>query len=136
MSVDPLASAIRLASTALDNQSTRMRVVAENLANAQSAGDAPGAAPYRRKTVTFAEVALGATGPRVSIGRDGSELPMRHDPAHPAADANGMVRMPNVQPLVEAADMREASRAYEANVEVMRQARDLIHATIDLMRSR
>ena len=134
---DPLAASMRMSATALDNQSTRMRVVAENLANAQSTGDAPGAAPFRRKTVSFARVVADeATGPRARIATDRSPLPVRHDPNHPAADADGMVRMPNVSPLVEMADMREASRAFESNVEVMRQTRELIHATIDLLRSR
>ena len=135
--VDPLAASLRMSATALDNQSTRMRVVAENLANAQSTGDAPGEAAYRRKTVSFARVAAEpATGPRVRVDADRSTLPMRHDPNHPAANADGMVQTPNVSPLVEMADMREATRAYEANVEVLRQTRDLIHATIDLMRNR
>lgn len=135
--LDPLAASMRMSATALDNQSTRMRVVAENMANARSTGDAPGEAAYRRKTVSFARIAAEPLpGPRARIGADRSALPTHHDPNHPAADAAGMVSMPNVSPLVEMADMREATRAYEANVEVMRQTRELIHATIDLMRSR
>ena len=137
MSVDPLAASMRMSATALDNQSTRMRVVAENLANAQSTGDRPGEAAYRRRTVSFARVtAEPAAGPRVRIGTDRSALPSRHDPNHPAADAAGMVSTPNVSPLVEMADMREASRAFEANVEVLRQTRQLVHTTIDLLRNR
>ena len=135
--IDPLAASMRMAALALDNQSTRMRVVSENLANAQSTGDRPGEAPYRRKTVSFALVAAGgASGPRATIGLDRSALPTRHDPDHPAADAGGTVRLPNVEPLVEMADMREASRLFEANVQVLRQARELVNSTIDLLRSR
>ena len=134
---DPLGAAMRMAQLALDNQSTRMRVVSENLANAQSTADAPGADPYRRKTVSFAEVSMEApSGPRARIGTDRSAFGSRHDPDHPAANAEGNVAMPNVSPLVEMADMREASRLFEANVQVLRQARNLVSSTIDLMRNR
>ena len=135
--IDPLAASMRMAQRAIDNQSTRMRVVSENLANAHSTGTRAGEEGYRRKTVSFALVAAEpAPGPRARIGTDPSELPLRHDPDHPAADARGMVRMPNVEPLVEMADMREASRLFEANVQVVTQTRDLINTTIDLLRSR
>ena len=135
--IDPLAASMRMAQTAIDNQSTRMRVVSENLANAHSTGDRPGEAAFRRKTVSFAAVVPEPSGDRrTRIGVDRSDLPMRFDPDHPAADAEGMVRMPNVSPLVEMADMREASRLFEANVQVVRQTRDLINSTIDLLRSR
>ena len=136
--IDPLAASMRMAARALDNQSARMRVVAENLANAHSTGDRPGEAAFRRKLVTFQEVTpdLAAPGLPHRIHADRTALPATHDPAHPAADENGMVLRPNVVPLVEVADMREASRAFEANVQVMRQTRELINATIDLLRNR
>lgn len=135
--LDPLAASMRMSATALDNQSTRMRVVAENMANARSTGDAPGEAAYRRKTVSFARIAAEPVpGPRARIATDRSALPTHHDPNHPAADAKGMVSMPNVSPLVEMADMREANRSYEANLQVMGQVRDMIRSTIDLMRGR
>ena len=134
---DPLAASLRMAQRAIDNQSTRMRVVSENLANAHSTGTRPGEDAYRRKTVSFALVAAEqGSGPRARIGTDRSDLPVRHDPDHPAADADGMVRMPNVSPLVEMADMREASRLFDANVQVVRQTRELINTTIDLLRNR
>lgn len=135
--IDPLGAAMRMAQTALDNQSTRMRVVSENLANAHSTGDRPGEAAYRRRTVAFELIAaVPAHGPRARIGVDRSPLPTRHDPDHPAAGPDGTVSLPNVEPLVEMADMRAASRLFEANVQVVRQTRELMNATIDLLRSR
>ena len=135
--VDPLSASMGMAARALDNQSTRMRVVAENLANAHSTGDAPGASAFRRKLVSFSEVRPEpGTGPALRITHDRTALPATHDPGHPAADENGMVLRPNVVPLVEVADMREASRAFEANVQVLRQTKELINATIDLLRNR
>ena len=135
--LDPLSASMRMAARALDNQSTRMRVVAENLANAHSTGDAPGAPAYRRKLVSFAEItAAPQPGVPSRIVADRAALPLAHDPAHPAADRNGMVQRPNVVPLVEIADMREASRAFETNVEVLKQTRELINGTIDLLRNR
>lgn len=137
MSGDALGAAMRVAALGLDNEALRMRVVSENIANARSTGDAPGEAAYRRKTVSFAEVTgTPRDGPRVRVATDRSALPLAYQPGHPAADARGMVAMPNVSMLTEIADMREATRAYEANVQVLRQTRDLVNTTIDLLRTR
>lgn len=137
--IDPLLSATRLASAGLEAQSLRMRVVSENLANAQSTGETPGADPYARKTVTFRaemERALGAASVRVSgIGNDTAPFRTEHDPANPAADEKGMVKLPNVNMLVEMADMREANRSYEANLQVIKQARAMVAGMIDLLKS-
>ncbi len=137
--MDPLQAATRIAGAGLESQSTRLRVVAENLANAQSTGDAPGADPYRRKTVSFASELDRASGlPLVrvrNVGVDASPFRVSHDPGHPAADASGNVKTPNVDPLVETADMREANRAYQANVQIVKQARDLFSMTLDLLKS-
>ena len=136
--MDPLTTALRVASTGLGAQSERLRVVSENLANAQSTGDAPGAEPYRRKTISFAAELDRATGGSLvevnEIGRDDSDFPVEFMPGHEAADENGYVKMPNVNVLIEMADMSEANRSYEANLQVIKQARDLISMTIDLMR--
>ena len=136
--MDPLAAALKVASSGLGAQSERLRVVSENLANAQSTGDAPGAEPYRRKTISFAAELDRATGGSLvevnEIGRDDSNFPVEFMPGHEAADENGYVRMPNVNVLIEMADMSEANRSYEANLQVIKQARDLISMTIDLMR--
>lgn len=136
---DPLQSALKIAASGLSAQSTRLRIVSENIANAQSTGKTPDADPYRRKTVSFRtelENSTGAEQVRVAeVGRDTSPFIEQYDPSHPAADARGYVRYPNVNMVVEMADMREANRSYEANLQVVRQARDLISMTIDLLRS-
>lgn len=137
--IDPLLSASRLAAAGLQAQSVRMRVVSENLANAQSTGETPGSAPYARKTVTFmAELdrAAGAASVKLSeIGTDATPFRTEHDPSHPAADENGVVKLPNVNMLVEMADMREANRSYEANLQVIKQARAMVASVIDLLKS-
>jgi flagellar basal-body rod protein FlgC len=136
--MDALATALKVAASGLGVQSERLRVVSENLANAQSTGDTAGADPYRRKTVTFAsELDRASGGALVEISgivRDPSQFPVEFMPGHEAADENGYVRMPNVNVLIEMADMSEANRSYEANLQVIKQARDLISMTIDLMR--
>ncbi len=137
--IDPLLAASRLASNGLEVQSVRMRIVSENLANAQSTGDAPGADPYSRKTVSFRaemERALGAASVKVSgIGTDRAPFRTEYDPSNPAADERGMVKLPNVNMLVEMADMREANRSYEANLQVIKQARAMVAGMIDLLKS-
>lgn len=137
--MDPLSTALKVAASGMSAQSERLRVVSENLANAQSTGDTPGADPYRRKTITFAAEVDRASGSAMvdvtSISRDLGEFPVEFQPGHEAADDNGYVKMPNVNVLVEMADMREANRGYEANLQVIKQARDLISMTIDLMRN-
>ncbi|HVK91511.1 MAG TPA: flagellar basal body rod protein FlgC, partial [Mycoplana sp.] len=123
----------------LEAQSTRIRIVSENLANARSTGDAPGADPYRRKTVTFVSELDRASGAALvevdRLAEDESEFSAEFDPGNPAADEKGMVKIPNVNVLVEMADMREANRSYEANLQSIKQSRDLISATIDLLRA-
>lgn len=137
--MDPLVAALKVSASGLGVQSERLRVVSENLANAQSTGDAPGAEPYRRKTISFAAELDRASGGSLvevnEIGRDQSAFPVEFIPGHEAADASGYVKMPNVNVLIEMADMSEANRSYEANLQVIKQARDLISLTIDLMRS-
>lgn len=137
--MDPIATALKVAGSGLHAQSERLRIVSENLANAQSTGDTPGAEPYRRKTIAFQAEMDRQTGGdfvRISqISRDDSQFPVQFDPGHEAADANGYVKLPNVNTLIEMADMSEANRAYQANLQVIKQARDLISMTIDLMRS-
>lgn len=136
---DPMQVAIKVAASGLEAQSRRMLVVSENLANAESTGKTPGAAPYTRKTVSFDSALDDASGAAlVKVDRvDTDKKPYRieYDPSHPAADANGNVKLPNVDMLVELADMRETNRSYEANLQVVKQARSLISMTIDLLRS-
>lgn len=137
--MDPLVSALKVSASGLEAESTRLRIVSENIANARSTGDVAGADPYRRKTVSFAaevDRASGASTVQIDrLGTDDSDFSTEFDPGNPAADSKGMVKMPNVNILVEMADMREANRSYEANLQTTRQARDLISATIDLLKA-
>lgn len=136
--IDPLAASMRVAGAGLAAQSARLRVVSENMANAQSTGTAPGADPYARKTISFVnefDRASGASLVRVNgIGIDPTPFAIERDPGNPAADANGDVKRSNVNLLVEMADMREANRAYEADLQIMKQSRDLLAMTIDLLK--
>jgi flagellar basal-body rod protein FlgC len=139
MPVDPLSLASRIAASGLSVQETRMRVVSENLANAQSTGNTPGADAYRRKTISFSwelDRTIGASRAEVAkIDVDPADFTIEYDPGNPAADSNGMVKMPNVNVLVELADMREANRSYEANLQTVKQTRELVSMTIDLLRA-
>lgn len=137
--MDPLVSTLKVAATGMTAQSERLRIVSENIANSQSTGGTPGADPYQRKTITFAAELDRTTGASTvnveSIARDRSEYPLEYLPGHEAADENGYVKTPNVNMLVEMADMREAIRGYEANLQSIKQARELISMTIDLLRN-
>ncbi len=139
MTIDPLALSVDVAASGLKAQSERLRIVSENLANAQSTGRTPGSDPYQRKTVSFISALdpdSGGAYVRInSVERDTTAFPIEYDPTHQAADENGFVKLPNINVLIEMADMTEANRSYEANLQVVRQARELISMTIDLMRA-
>ena len=133
-----LTSAMTIAAAGMRVQSARLRVTAENLANAESAARAPGGDPFRRKTVVFAsrrdrEAGIELVDVR-RYGVDPTDFELRHQPGHPGADAKGYVKYPNVNPLVELADMREAQRSYEANLTALQLARAMIGRTLDLLR--
>jgi flagellar basal-body rod protein FlgC len=131
-------SSLQIAASGLNAQTSRMRVIAENLANADSVGRSPDEDPYRRKIPTFKAVfdsELGAS--RVQIGKlayDLTSFETRYEPGHPAADASGYVRYPNVNSLIESMDMREAQRTYEANLNVVTSTRQMLGQTLDLLR--
>ena len=135
---DPLQATLRIAGSGLEAQSVRLRVISENIANAQSTGDTPGADPYTRQTISFDSAldrSLGAPLVRVkTIGRDDAPYKVEHDPGNPAADAAGFVKMPNVDVLTELADMREANRTYEANLQVAKQSAELLGQTVSLLK--
>lgn len=122
--MDDLDSASGIALSAMKAQSTRLRVISENMANADSVATVAGGDPYRRKTVHFRNVLdeeLGAKIVKVDkIRNDQSKLPTKHDPNHPGANQQGYVLMPNVNPLIEMMDMREAQRSYEAALNVIK----------------
>lgn len=130
---------LRIAASGLRAQNGRMRVIAENIANADSTARTPGADPYRRKVPTFVskfDKDLGAA--TVTLGRverDKTDFKTRYEPGHPAADANGYVKYPNVERLVETVDMREAQRSYEANLNIVTATRRMISKTLDILKA-
>ncbi len=130
---------LRIAASGMQVQSGRMRVIAENIANANSTAQTAKEEPYRRKIPTFKasfSKELEATDVRLgAVKRDASDFPTRYEPAHPAADANGYIKTPNVNTLVEAMDMRDAQRTYEANVNVVSATRRMLSRTIDMLRN-
>ena len=133
-----LETSLKIAAAGMQAQSARLRVTAENLANAQSTSQVPGGDPYRRKTISFANALDRATGAELvqvrRYGEDPAAFEERFEPSHPAANEAGYVRYPNVNPLVELMDMREAQRSFEANLTAMQQARDMLQRTLDLLR--
>jgi flagellar basal-body rod protein FlgC len=134
-----LVKSMKISAAGMQSQGTRLRVISENIANADSLAQAPDGDPYRRKTVTFRNALdreLAANTVRVHrILPDRSEFERKYDPAHPAADRDGYVRVPNVKPLVEMMDMREAQRSYEANLNVIEVSKRMLMRTIDLLRN-
>ena len=135
--VPPRNNAMAVAASALKAQQSRMRVIAENIANAQSTATVAGGEPYRRQTPVFqARKVDGATGVVLAEVRpDQSPFRVEYDPSHPAANAEGYVQRPNVDTLVEAMDMREAQRSYEANLNLISSTRRMIQRTIDILRA-
>ncbi len=136
--VDSLAATFSIANSALSAQSQRIRIATENLANADSTGNTPGANPYTRKVITFESKLDEATGANLvtASGEEFDRSPYRMEkmPGHPAADKNGNVKLPNVNVIVELADIREGNRSYDTNVQVVSQVRALVNMTIDLLK--
>lgn len=130
------SAAMAIAASALKAQQGRMRVIAENIANANSTSRTPGGDPYRRQTPMFEPTRIaGGTGVTMTgVEPDGGDFRRQYDPGHPSADAEGYVKLPNVNTLVEALDMREAQRAYEANLNVIETARSMQMRTLDLLK--
>jgi flagellar basal-body rod protein FlgC len=133
-----LMESLMISAAGMRAQGQRLRVVAENLANADSVAEVPGGDPYRRKTISFKnqlDRELGMETVQVSkVGEDPSDFRMKYDPGNPAADAKGYVKLPNVNSLIEMSDMREAQRSYEANLRAIEVARSMLQRTIDLIR--
>ena len=132
---DPLIAAMKISASGLEAQSMRVRVISENLANAQSTGSTPGSDPFRRKTISFGDELDRVSGATLvgvqGVQTDQSPFPLEFDPGNPAANAAGYVKKPNVNQILE---MREANRSYESNLQVVKQAREMISMTIDLLR--
>lgn len=129
-------STMAVATSALRAQQGRMRVIAENIANANSTARTPGGDPYRRQVPVFKPTRIdGAEGVQMlRVEDDTSDFKTEYDPGNPAADDKGYVKLPNVNSLVEALDMKEAQRAYEANLNVIETARAMQSRTLDMLR--
>ncbi|MDB5367233.1 MAG: flgC [Rhodospirillales bacterium] len=136
--MDELTKTADIAASGMKAQGLRIRVIAENMANAGTTATTANDQPYRRKLVTFKAELDRATGAhKVAVNRvatDKSELPKKFDPGHPAADANGYVASSNVNSLIEVMDMREAQRSYEANIGVLTTSQGMLSRTIDMLR--
>lgn len=134
-----LKDAMQVSASGMRAQGTRLRVIAENLANADSTAQTPGGEPYRRKVLTFRNALDRATGSEMvkvnKISPDSRDFQLRYEPSHPAANAEGYVLTSNVNTLIEVADMREAQRSYEANVNVIESAKAMLSRTIGILRS-
>ena len=135
--MDNLSAISKTAASAMRAQSERLRVVSENLANADSTGQTPGADAYRRKVVTFGSMVDQSSGANLvevkDVSDDKSPFTMNYDPTHPAANAEGYVKKSNVNPMIELANMREASRSYEANLNMMDAGRKMRSQLIDML---
>ncbi len=133
-----LSKALSISASGMTAQGTRLRVIAENLANQDTTGGTAGADPYRRKTVTFADRMDRQQGLRLvqveQVGEDPSAFPLRYDPSNPAANPQGYVKLPNVNSFIEMMDMREAERSYDANLSVMQATRSMLTRTIGLLK--
>ncbi|HEY0302016.1 MAG TPA: flagellar basal body rod protein FlgC [Rhizomicrobium sp.] len=127
-----------VAASGMRAQSDRMRVIAENIANANSTAATPGGDPYRRRIATVkSEFDRELSATLVTSGKpvaDNSEFRMQYDPGNPNADAKGYIKLPNVNALVEIMDMREAQRSYEADLTVMDASKAMLSRTVDLLR--
>jgi flagellar basal-body rod protein FlgC len=134
-----LMSAMTAAATGLRAQTVRIRISAENLANADTTASTPGGDPYRRKAPvfrTFYDREVGVDTVKVTGARlDQTPFPEKYDPSHPAADARGYVKMSNVSSLIEMADLREAQRAYEANLNVIESSRAMMLGVVGLLKA-
>ena len=130
---------LTIAASGLRAQAGRMRVISENIANANSTPQSAGGDPYRRKIPTFrSELDRSLDAQLVELGKvqtDTSAFRLKYEPGHPAADTNGNVKYPNVNPLVEMTDMRDAQRSYEANINVISATRRMIQRTIDILKA-
>ncbi|MGQ0527240.1 MAG: flagellar basal body rod protein FlgC [Alphaproteobacteria bacterium] len=139
MSSDIL-NAMKISAMGMRAQGMRLRVITENVANSETTGTNPTEDPYRRKMITFKNELDRASGvdlvgvDKISVDRK-TDFPVKFMPGHPAADENGYVRMPNLNPLIEIMNVREAQRSYEANLGMIEQAKSMLTRTIDLLRT-
>ena len=136
--MDDVTATLRISAAGMRTQGTRLRVIAENIANADSLPSQPGDLPYQRRVVTFRNALDRATGIDLvqvkDVKNDSTPFPRRYDPGHPAADDAGYIQESNVNALLEMTDMREAERSYEANLNVIRATKAMLQDTIEVLR--
>lgn len=135
-----IMNALKISAMGMRAQGTRIRVISENVANAGTTGETPGSDPFRRQTISFKNELDRELGVKLvevdSIDQDSATpFRLRFDPSHPAADNTGYVKLPNINPLIEVMDVREAQRSYEANLGMIEQSKGLLMRTIDLLRA-
>ncbi len=139
MPASDLVKSLHIASSGLKAQGDRMRIVSENIANAGTTALTPGGNPYRRKTIYFKDTLdreVGATTVQVSrYDTDKTDYTKKYEPGHPAADKDGYVLYPNVNPVIEMMDMREARTGYEANLNVIETSKSMLESTIGMLRN-
>jgi flagellar basal-body rod protein FlgC len=136
--MDPLKAASQTAGSGMYVQGRRLQVITENIANADSVANVPGGDPYRRKTISFGEIVDQKTGANMvsvdKVGRDMSKFDLEYNPSSPAADEQGYVKKANVNTLIEMADMREASRSFEASLGAYEAVKTMRSQTLDLLK--
>lgn len=136
--VDSLTNSLKVAASGMNAESERLKVIAQNIANADNVGLKPGDLPYRRKLISFSsylDKEIGAEKVQVNgVSYDPSPMTPKYEPGHPAADAQGYVYKPNVNPVIELTDMRETQRSYEANVNVVEVTKSMLQNTVDLLK--
>ena len=134
---DQLDNISAISGAALKAQRERIKIIAQNIANASATAETPNGKPYQRQIVTFKDEYDKANGAYIvktnGVRKDTSDFTKKYDPSHPAADAQGYVLMPNVNPLVEMMDMSDANRAYQANIGVIEASRNMVQHTISLL---
>jgi len=133
-----IVNSLYIAASGMKAQSDRLRIISQNIANVDSEPTQPGELPYRRKIISFRnelDKTMGVELVKVSrYDTDKSEFGKRYDPGHPAADEKGYVQTPNVNSMIELVDMKEARRAYEANVDVIEVSKEMLSQTVNMLR--
>ena len=132
-----ISSTLNISASGLAAQGNRLQIIAQNLANADSTGTAPGSDPYQRRTISFQNQVDSQTGAELvgvgEVGHDSAPFPLKYDPSNPAANAQGYVKLPNVNSFVELMDMQQAERSYDADLSVMQMTRSMVSRTLGLL---
>jgi flagellar basal-body rod protein FlgC len=134
---DPLRSSIDISASGMKAQQDRLRIIAENVANVGVTSNTPGGDPYQRKVIIMGKDKRYKHGGKVAVNKytkDRSQFIKIFDPSHPAADKEGYVKYPNVKLNVENVDSRDASRSYEANLNMVDLSKTIFNKTLDILK--